>query len=86
MYRHHEQRIVGGWGAHVLGLAQVTWTHLNHLKKHLRPKIAISENVCTGTVSTRIIEELHDEYDHEDCKCILQFNPCSNLRISIDYC
>ena len=49
-----------------MGLAQVTFTNLNHTKKVLRPKVLISENVLTGTVTNRIMEEMKDMYDSED--------------------
>ena len=47
-------------------LAQVTLTNLNHTKKVLRPKVLISENVLSGTVTNTIIDQMSDLYDSED--------------------
>lgn len=47
-------------------IAQVTLTNLNHTKKVLRPKVLISENVLSGTVTNTIIDQMSDLYDSED--------------------
>jgi hypothetical protein len=44
----------------------VTLTNLNHTKKVLGPKVLISENVLSGTVTNTIIDQMSDLYDSED--------------------
>ena len=39
---------------------QVTLTHLACVKKKLKPKIALSENVVTGNIGMRVVETLSD--------------------------
>lgn len=40
----------------------MTWVHLHWLKRCLRPKVIISENVVTGNINEKVAECLKDMY------------------------
>lgn len=42
-------------------VCKATMAHLFYMKKVMKPKIAISENVCTGTIGFRIASTLVDD-------------------------
>ena len=50
-------------------MTQVTKSFLASLKKVYKPKIAISENVCTGNIGRRVVENVKDVMQSKATMC-----------------
>ena len=57
-----------------LCVLKATMVHLTSIKTQIKPRIAISENVCTGNVNKRVVEQLAECMDsRESCHYVYKF-------------